>query len=167
LLKTMGPAVFSRDSTPAVTIWAGSADRRSCSLGANGGASVAAGAGVPCGLAVCRADLHIAEGELPPIHPKLLIPGCPIVGELAADATTSLSELGLLDWCVDFDATGLAIYRTRPGMKEGTLKRSTGRPYWSPRRPRIMAIPRPSVTTPVPAYISATAYPAGANNSAP
>jgi propanol-preferring alcohol dehydrogenase len=40
-----------------------------------------------CG--VCRTDLHIAEGDLPPLHPKL-IPGHQIVGEVVAGATTEL-----------------------------------------------------------------------------
>jgi len=37
-----------------------------------------------CG--VCRTDLHIVEGELPPIHPGL-IPGHQIVGEIVEGAT--------------------------------------------------------------------------------
>jgi alcohol dehydrogenase, propanol-preferring len=40
-----------------------------------------------CG--VCRTDLHIAEGDLPPVHPKL-IPGHQIVGEVTAGATAEL-----------------------------------------------------------------------------
>jgi alcohol dehydrogenase, propanol-preferring len=40
-----------------------------------------------CG--VCRTDLHIAEGDLPPVHPRL-IPGHQIVGEVAAGATAEL-----------------------------------------------------------------------------
>ena len=40
-----------------------------------------------CG--VCRTDLHIAEGDLPPIRPKL-IPGHQIVGEVAGGATAEL-----------------------------------------------------------------------------
>ena len=40
-----------------------------------------------CG--VCRTDLHIAEGELPPILPRL-IPGHQIVGEVAGGATAEL-----------------------------------------------------------------------------
>ena len=40
-----------------------------------------------CG--VCRTDLHIAEGDLPPLHPKL-IPGHQIVGEVAGGATAEL-----------------------------------------------------------------------------
>ncbi|HEY7354339.1 MAG TPA: zinc-dependent alcohol dehydrogenase family protein, partial [Terriglobales bacterium] len=35
-----------------------------------------------CG--VCRTDLHITEGELPPLHPRI-IPGHQIVGEVIAD----------------------------------------------------------------------------------
>ena len=42
-----------------------------------------------CG--VCRTDLHIAEGDLPPLHPKL-IPGHQIVGEVAGGATAELPE---------------------------------------------------------------------------
>ena len=40
-----------------------------------------------CG--VCRTDLHIVEGELPPIH-KGLIPGHQIVGEIVQGATPEL-----------------------------------------------------------------------------
>ncbi len=40
-----------------------------------------------CG--VCRTDLHIAEGDLPPLLPKL-IPGHQIVGEVAGGATAEL-----------------------------------------------------------------------------
>ena len=40
-----------------------------------------------CG--VCRTDLHIAEGDLPPLHPHL-IPGHQIVGEVAGGATPDL-----------------------------------------------------------------------------
>ena len=40
-----------------------------------------------CG--VCRTDLHIAEGELPPCHPRI-IPGQQIVGEIIKpEATTT------------------------------------------------------------------------------
>jgi propanol-preferring alcohol dehydrogenase len=40
-----------------------------------------------CG--VCRTDLHIAEGDLPPVRPRL-IPGHQIVGEVADGATAEL-----------------------------------------------------------------------------
>ncbi len=40
-----------------------------------------------CG--VCRTDLHIVEGDLPPIHPRI-IPGHQIVGEVVEDATHEL-----------------------------------------------------------------------------
>jgi propanol-preferring alcohol dehydrogenase len=40
-----------------------------------------------CG--VCRTDLHIAEGDLPPVHAEL-IPGHQIVGEVAGGATADL-----------------------------------------------------------------------------
>jgi propanol-preferring alcohol dehydrogenase len=40
-----------------------------------------------CG--VCRTDLHIAEGDLPPVHPRV-IPGHQIVGEVADGATAEL-----------------------------------------------------------------------------
>src|SRR5579859_182578 len=40
-----------------------------------------------CG--VCRTDLHIVEGELPRLHPRL-IPGHQIVGEIAQGATPEL-----------------------------------------------------------------------------
>ncbi|MGB6877482.1 MAG: zinc-dependent alcohol dehydrogenase family protein [Candidatus Acidiferrales bacterium] len=42
---------------------------------------------VACG--VCRTDLHIVEGDLPPIQPQL-IPGHQIVGEVVEGATTEL-----------------------------------------------------------------------------
>jgi alcohol dehydrogenase, propanol-preferring len=45
---------------------------------------------VACG--VCRTDLHIVEGDLPPVRP-LLIPGHQIVGEVA-DGTTASLPLG-------------------------------------------------------------------------
>ncbi|MGB6476189.1 MAG: zinc-dependent alcohol dehydrogenase family protein [Candidatus Sulfotelmatobacter sp.] len=40
-----------------------------------------------CG--VCRTDLHIVEGELPPLHSRM-IPGHQIVGEVVEGATTDL-----------------------------------------------------------------------------
>jgi alcohol dehydrogenase, propanol-preferring len=42
-----------------------------------------------CG--VCRTDLHIAEGDLPPLQPQL-IPGHQIVGEVIDGATTELPK---------------------------------------------------------------------------
>lgn len=42
---------------------------------------------VACG--VCRTDLHIVEGDLPPLQPQL-IPGHQIVGEVVEGATTEL-----------------------------------------------------------------------------
>jgi len=42
---------------------------------------------IACG--VCRTDLHIVEGDLPPLRPKL-IPGHQIVGEVADGATAEL-----------------------------------------------------------------------------
>jgi alcohol dehydrogenase, propanol-preferring len=42
---------------------------------------------VACG--VCRTDLHIVEGDLPPIQPRL-IPGHQIVGEIVEGATAEL-----------------------------------------------------------------------------
>jgi len=42
-----------------------------------------------CG--VCRTDLHIVEGELPPIHEQI-IPGHQIVGEVIHAATTDLTK---------------------------------------------------------------------------
>jgi propanol-preferring alcohol dehydrogenase len=41
-----------------------------------------------CG--VCRTDLHIAEGDLPPVRPRL-IPGHQIVGEVVDGATAALA----------------------------------------------------------------------------
>jgi alcohol dehydrogenase, propanol-preferring len=41
-----------------------------------------------CG--VCRTDLHIAEGDLPPVRPQL-IPGHQIVGEVVGGATAELA----------------------------------------------------------------------------
>ena len=40
-----------------------------------------------CG--VCRTDLHIVEGDLPPIQPRI-IPGHQIVGEVVEGATQDL-----------------------------------------------------------------------------
>ena len=42
---------------------------------------------IACG--VCRTDLHIVEGDLPPIQPRI-IPGHQIVGEIAEGATADL-----------------------------------------------------------------------------
>src|SRR5271168_4386404 len=42
---------------------------------------------VACG--VCRTDLHIVEGDLPPLQPQL-IPGHQIVGEIVEGATPEL-----------------------------------------------------------------------------
>ncbi|MGD0542215.1 MAG: alcohol dehydrogenase catalytic domain-containing protein, partial [Tepidisphaeraceae bacterium] len=42
---------------------------------------------VACG--VCRTDLHIVEGDLPPLRPQL-IPGHQIVGEVVEGATAEL-----------------------------------------------------------------------------
>jgi propanol-preferring alcohol dehydrogenase len=42
---------------------------------------------IACG--VCRTDLHIVEGELPPLHPRI-IPGHQIVGEVIEGATPDL-----------------------------------------------------------------------------
>ncbi len=42
-----------------------------------------------CG--VCRTDLHIVEGELPPIHPGM-IPGHQIVGEVAGGTAAGLAD---------------------------------------------------------------------------
>ena len=42
---------------------------------------------IACG--VCRTDLHIVEGDLPPLRPRL-IPGHQIVGEVVAGATPEL-----------------------------------------------------------------------------
>ena len=42
-----------------------------------------------CG--VCRTDLHIVEGDLPPIQPRI-IPGHQIVGEVVEGATQDLLD---------------------------------------------------------------------------
>jgi propanol-preferring alcohol dehydrogenase len=44
---------------------------------------------VACG--VCRTDLHIVEGDLPPIHPRI-VPGHQIVGEVVEGATADLPQ---------------------------------------------------------------------------
>ena len=44
-----------------------------------------------CG--VCRTDLHIVEGELPPLHPQI-IPGHQIVGEIIEGASDVISDPG-------------------------------------------------------------------------
>ena len=57
-----------------------------------------------CG--VCRTDLHIAEGELPPLR-KDLIPGHQIVGEIVEGATTELpsgTRVGV-SWIGGIDGT--------------------------------------------------------------
>jgi len=57
-----------------------------------------------CG--VCRTDLHIVEGELPPRHEKL-IPGHQIVGEIVDGATTEFpmgSRVGV-SWLGGIDGT--------------------------------------------------------------
>jgi len=57
-----------------------------------------------CG--VCRTDLHIVEGELPPKHPQM-IPGHQIVGEVAAGATPDIplgSRVGV-SWLGGTDGT--------------------------------------------------------------
>ena len=52
-----------------------------------------------CG--VCRTDLHIVEGELPPLREDL-IPGHQIVGEIVEGGTPDLpsgyASWGFLDW---------------------------------------------------------------------
>ena len=57
-----------------------------------------------CG--VCRTDLHIAEGELPPLR-KDLIPGHQIVGEIVEGATPELpsgTRVGV-SWIGGIDGT--------------------------------------------------------------
>ena len=57
-----------------------------------------------CG--VCRTDLHIVEGELPPQHPQM-IPGHQIVGEVVEGATKDLplgSRVGV-SWLAGTDGT--------------------------------------------------------------
>jgi propanol-preferring alcohol dehydrogenase len=57
-----------------------------------------------CG--VCRTDLHIAEGELPPLHPGM-IPGHQIVGEVVDGATNEIplgSRVGV-SWLGGTDGT--------------------------------------------------------------
>jgi propanol-preferring alcohol dehydrogenase len=57
-----------------------------------------------CG--VCRTDLHIAEGELPPKHPQM-IPGHQIVGEVVSGATKDVplaSRVGV-SWLGGIDGT--------------------------------------------------------------
>jgi propanol-preferring alcohol dehydrogenase len=57
-----------------------------------------------CG--VCRTDLHIVEGELPPLHPHM-IPGHQIVGEVVEGATANLpagSRVGV-SWLGGTDGT--------------------------------------------------------------
>src|SRR5580658_244695 len=76
-----------------------------------------------CG--VCRTDLHIAEGDLPPILPHL-IPGHQIVGEVVAGATAELplgtragvSWIGGVDgdcWYCDHDMENLCDHPTFTG----------------------------------------------------
>jgi len=57
-----------------------------------------------CG--VCRTDLHIVEGELPPLHPTM-IPGHQIVGEVVDGATQELplGARGGVSWLGGTDGT--------------------------------------------------------------
>ena len=66
-----------------------------------------------CG--VCRTDLHIAEGDLPPLHPKL-IPGHQIVGEVAGGATAELplgSRAGVSWMAASMASAGTAVTEWR------------------------------------------------------
>jgi propanol-preferring alcohol dehydrogenase len=59
---------------------------------------------IACG--VCRTDLHIVEGDLPPLRPRL-IPGHQIVGEIVEGATATL-PLGMrvgVSWMGGVDGT--------------------------------------------------------------
>ena len=66
-----------------------------------------------CG--VCRTDLHIAEGDLPPLRSHL-IPGHQIVGEVVAGPTAEL-PLGKPCWSVldRWHRWGLLVLPPRPG----------------------------------------------------
>ncbi|MEY2395909.1 MAG: alcohol dehydrogenase, propanol-preferring, partial [Acidobacteriaceae bacterium] len=64
-----------------------------------------------CG--VCRTDLHIVEGELPPLNPRI-IPGHQIVGEVVA---------GDLDFTTDHVGTGA---HARPVEPSSTRSLPTG-----------------------------------------
>src|SRR5579872_4079190 len=70
-----------------------------------------------CG--VCRTDLHIVEGELPPRHPRI-IPGHQIVGEVVAGdfATTDHVGTGALARPVERSST-IASSTLNPGSRVG------------------------------------------------
>jgi propanol-preferring alcohol dehydrogenase len=73
-----------------------------------------------CG--VCRTDLHIAEGELPPLH-KQIIPGHQIVGEIittAAQATRANAGTGVLARPVERSSTAPLVGVTWLGATDGT-----------------------------------------------
>jgi alcohol dehydrogenase, propanol-preferring len=55
-----------------------------------------------CG--VCRTDLHITEGELPPLCPQI-IPGHQIVGEIVDSGTTHLSGRVGVSWIGGVDGS--------------------------------------------------------------
>lgn len=57
---------------------------------------------VACG--VCRTDLHIVEGDLPPVRPRI-IPGHQIVGEVIAGAGHSPGTLVGVGWMGGTDGT--------------------------------------------------------------
>ena len=73
-----------------------------------------------CG--VCRTDLHIAEGELPPLH-KQIIPGHQIVGEVVAtgaDATTNHVGTGVPARPVERSSTAARVGVSWLGATDGT-----------------------------------------------
>jgi len=61
-----------------------------------------------CG--VCRTDLHIVEGELPPLHPRI-IPGHQIVGEVVAGAGIPIGTRVGVSWLGGTD--GICAYCRR------------------------------------------------------
>jgi alcohol dehydrogenase, propanol-preferring len=66
-----------------------------------------------CG--VCRTDLHIVEGELPPLNPRI-IPGHQIVGEVIA---------GDVDSSTDHVGTGIPAHPAPEGRPSSVLKMGT------------------------------------------
>jgi alcohol dehydrogenase, propanol-preferring len=66
-----------------------------------------------CG--VCRTDLHIAEGELPPIRPSV-IPGHQIVGEVVSGATEEFSAGSRVGVCWLGGIDGSCVY-CRKGLE--------------------------------------------------
>jgi propanol-preferring alcohol dehydrogenase len=101
---------------------------------------------VACG--VCRTDLHIVEGDLPPVQPQL-IPGHQIVGEVVEGATTELplgTRVGV-SWMGGVDGD---CWYCRHGM-ENLCDKPTFTGYTVNGGYAEYALARADFTTPLPA----------------